>query len=359
MQKILTRRAKEYFEVLDELRQEGFITHEEWQVLPTNDQLTKSKMTNRIIEDALIDHNYSKGSPNELKKYRQLWMQERDISPEINELNQNIDIQSDPILSAVDHFRKKIYSEAEQKTQNELNKLQDELDLVKKHYFEKSKEYQEVTDDCERLAKINDDLKSQCQNIDQIFHNELKKREIAEKRFEDADKNYNSLLDVNHQMLGHLASHDIEMEEQFNQSINTIISEKKSELTDLTQFFEKQLQDHLLIIEQTSSENGLLKGENEKLSGELLLNAEWLKKLQKRELDFENVLKEHEKEFKTLEDANKKLENEMVFVTVESIHLKTLAEECKNQRNTANELSREIIQKFGRLGEKVQQTEKL
>ncbi len=65
MQKPLTRRAREYFEVFDALRAEGYLSYEEWQYIEPNDQKNHLRMTNVIIEDALLERCYSKGSASE------------------------------------------------------------------------------------------------------------------------------------------------------------------------------------------------------------------------------------------------------------------------------------------------------
>ena len=87
MNKILTRRTQEYFEVLDDLHAKHYVTNEQWQTLSAKDQVNTLRMTSRAIEDALLEYGYSKGSPTEQKKYRLLWMQEIGIIAENNKTN--------------------------------------------------------------------------------------------------------------------------------------------------------------------------------------------------------------------------------------------------------------------------------
>jgi hypothetical protein len=67
MANLLTRRAREYYEVFDELYEDGYIPHEIWQTLSKEKQESQAKMTVRIVEDALTEHGYSKGCSNEQK----------------------------------------------------------------------------------------------------------------------------------------------------------------------------------------------------------------------------------------------------------------------------------------------------
>lgn len=98
MSNVLTRRAKEYFEVLDSLQAKGYVTSEQWQMLETHKQITAARMTNRVIEDTLLAYGYSKGSPPEQKKYRLRWMMARGLATEIVPDN---NLKSDRILDAV------------------------------------------------------------------------------------------------------------------------------------------------------------------------------------------------------------------------------------------------------------------
>lgn len=79
MKELQTRRAKEYFEVFDELHEDGYVTHEEWMARSPDERETIAKMINQIIADALVEKGYSRGSPNELLKYRKKWLQKRGL----------------------------------------------------------------------------------------------------------------------------------------------------------------------------------------------------------------------------------------------------------------------------------------
>jgi len=343
MQKNPTRRAKEYFEILDELRQEGFLTHEEWRLLPPNEQLSRSKMTNRIIEDALIDHGYSKGSPNELKKYRELWILERDIVLSVDHADIKFDITSDPILSAVDHFRKKIVSEAEEKTHQEILKLKNELEIVKSQYFEKCDIFQEVSDKYSQVQHLSEDLQSQCGMLQKQLENELKMRELAEKRFNDADNSYNQLLNVNHHMLSDLSEHDEQLSHLFDQNLSKIQEQFNTQLNDFINNFEKQQQESLFMIEK-------LFEEKQSLAVQLECTTKECESHKSRIVHYQEELsryKNHENELKILENVNKKLENENYFVKVETIHLKALLEDYKNQRDNAYIQLKELINDLG------------
>lgn len=146
MNKTLTRRAKEYFEVLDELRSKGYITNEEWQLLSVQEQESSLRMTNRIIEDSLLEHGYSKGLPTEQKKYRHLWMQERGVDPKATKETKSKILESDPILSAVTALKKQLndearvrVEEANQKADKRAGRLEEQLRQAKQKKTKNSK----------------------------------------------------------------------------------------------------------------------------------------------------------------------------------------------------------------------------
>lgn len=136
MEQLLTRRAKEYFEILDDLRKEGYLTHEEWLTASNEEVKQHQRMTNTVIEDTLAKRGYSRGSPNELKKYRIQWMDARGIKytpiPQLAPM-------SHPSLSVNytngalrNHFKKTLqHSEIELKIVNEQNeKLRIEIESI-------------------------------------------------------------------------------------------------------------------------------------------------------------------------------------------------------------------------------------
>jgi len=108
MNDFLTRRAKEYFEVLDGLQTKGYVISEQWQALDAHKQITASRMTNRVIEDALLAYGYSKGSPPEQKKYRLRWMKARGIATETAPDN---NLKSDRILETVQALMQQLNDE--------------------------------------------------------------------------------------------------------------------------------------------------------------------------------------------------------------------------------------------------------
>ena len=110
MDKPLTRRAREYYEVFDELYEDRYVPHEIWQTLNKDQQESQAKMTVRLVEDVLVEHGYSKGCSNEQKKYRTRWLQDRGLT-DIGNLGVE-SAKSDPIVGAVEAFKKRIEKEA-------------------------------------------------------------------------------------------------------------------------------------------------------------------------------------------------------------------------------------------------------
>lgn len=175
MNKILTRRGQEYFEVLDSLHSKGYVTSERWHSLSVKEQENTLRMTSRVIEDTLLEHGYSKGSPTEQKRYRLLWMKERGMTDGTignNKEDQIKNLEADPIFSAVTALRKQ---------------LQDEANLVIEETTKKAE--QRVTE----INTKNSELENKLVNLQDkyneftIVHNEIKNK---------ADKLESELLDA-------------------------------------------------------------------------------------------------------------------------------------------------------------------
>ena len=119
MNESLTRRAQEYFEVFDELHAEGYVSHEEWMATPLKERESIAKMTNHMIQDLLVEKGYSRGSPNELLKYRKRWLQKRGIL-ESQGMQQPQSASDDPIYQVFETVRQKFEKEAEDKIDEHL-----------------------------------------------------------------------------------------------------------------------------------------------------------------------------------------------------------------------------------------------
>jgi hypothetical protein len=214
----LTRRAQEYFEVLDQLRKDGYLTHEEW-VVASNDEVKQhQRMTNTVIEDALAKCGYSRGSPNELKKYRMQWMDARGI--EYTPLPQVMPTAR-PSLSVKytdgafeNHLRK-----TAQQSENELKKATDQNDQLKAEAESLRTSLDEAHDKISKLFQESMSLQSELvkeKNNRFACESRLDASDNAFKQFKDETSiHFESLQNINESSLKYLQEENKRLKESY------------------------------------------------------------------------------------------------------------------------------------------------
>lgn len=234
-QQPLTRRAQEYFEVLDLLRKEGYLAHEEW-VSASNEEVKQhQRMTNTVIEDALAKRGYSRGSPNELKKYRMQWMDARGIkytpipSP-ISAPRQSLSVNyTDDALK--NHLKKTL-----QDNEIELKKTTVENDKLKSTIESLQQSLHDAHDKINTLFQTNISLQAELvkeKNNRFACESQLKASENAFKQFKnETSHHFESLQGINESSLQYLSEENKRLKESYQQELKRSqeFNERENEL---------------------------------------------------------------------------------------------------------------------------------
>jgi CDP-diacylglycerol pyrophosphatase len=154
-----TRREREIWQVCDELVAKGMLGN---------------KVTGEAIRDQLLEHGYTKGSPNEIYKYRKNWREARGILAEDYSLPpQGQIVLSDPIARAVESVRTEIRNEAHieieeirRNTQEQVNFFQTKICEIEQELKAELEKNQKLTLELSEYKLESRQLKTQNQEMD-------------------------------------------------------------------------------------------------------------------------------------------------------------------------------------------------
>lgn len=337
MNKPLPRRAKEYFEVLDSLRAQGFVTHEEWLNLIPKEQASIPKMTARVIEDALIEHNYSKGCSNEQKKYRTLWLEERGIGSDSKEI---VARTSDPILGAVEVFRTQLRKEEKKRADREIEKAVSKAQQAIESYNRVIIELKDKMTQFDSLQqahlKLNHDhqkLSDERQHVKQLLANTEIKLEANEKNFRDKAKkqkeHHEEIMELNKQTIKHLRADLVSLNEKQVTEIKAI----KQSSEDLR---------HRLVVEIEGLKEANKKSdrENHRLVGANQQCQETIKDLRNQAKTLQSEKTRLQNELKT---ANTNLHEAVKRHVALSTKLREMEEKCSTQRKDFDKVQNALL----------------
>lgn len=355
MNKILTRRAKEYFEVLDGLRLEGYVTNEQWQSLSIQEQTNAPRMTSRTIEDALLEHSYSKGSPSEQKKYRLLWMKERGIASELSGNTQARDLESDPIFGAVSAIRKQLNDEANLLIEEAAKKADEKVAEINTKYSNLQTQLANLQGKYNELAVLHDELKNKAKSVESDLLQIIKDKARAEATLKSEQEGF--LKDR-----GQFESDIAELKDKHNslvksheKYIESLHAQYKGEISLIKEYSERQRHSHIAEIDN-------LKVAKSKLEKELDKTKDTEQKLTHTNIDLARQLKRQEEETKHFQKENVTLvtdlrNNDKVFAETKG-ELKQLQISLSNQKEDYQNANKQLLdykERVGRLEEQLQQ----
>jgi len=359
MNRILTRRAQEYFEILDSLRSKGYMTNEQWRLLSVKEQEKTPRMTSRVIEDALLENGYSKGSPTEQKKYRFLWMRERGIDSGLDKEskdNQIRNLESDPIFSAVNALRKQLSDQAGVVIEEAAKRAEEKVAEVSAKNSELETKLSNLQDKCNEFAIAHNELKNKANKLETALLDAIKEKTHFEATLKAEQTNFLKDKKQFEDKLGNL-----------NNKYDTLCSTKAKEIEDLhlkykeeisliKEYSERQRHDHIAEIEN-------LKVVKSKLEKEL-------DKAKDSEQRVNRMNTELSQRFKRLEEENKKLQKENSILVVNSRNTEGLLSEARgelkqlhillaDQKDEYQNINKQLFdykERIGRLEEQLQQT---
>lgn len=357
MNKVLTRRAREYFEVLDSLREEGYATYEEWQLLDPKKQAETPRMTVRTIEDALLEYGYSKGSSNEQKKYRILWMNERGILPEAENSQARL-IQDDPIVGAATAIRKQLQDEAAKEIAEEKRKADEIVKEVNAKYSNLQTQLTNLNDKYSESLRENEALKNKLEKLEANLLSAIKDKIHLESDLEA--KSRENLKDkVDHaKFIADEAIKSQELKKDNQDKIDSLTKryqEDMSALKEINERHEKQRHDYIVEIDN-------YKVQKINLEKEIGKFRELEQKLTRANIELTQHLRRLEDETDSLKKENKELGNKFHSIMEVSAgtkgelkQLQTLFSHQKEDYQNANKVISEQKERIGRLQEQLHQ----
>lgn len=297
-----TRREREIWQVCDELVLEGTLGH---------------KVTGEAIRERLLELGYSKGSPNEIYKYRKNWREGRGIVEE--DFSQPIKAVTltDPIARAVEAVRQEIRKEAESEIEQIRKETQEQTQRLQVQAQETDRELKQLLETYQSLSSVNAELQAENRQLQRLLSDEKQLKSALEQQVKSKDESLNQLESETAKVLKELKNNHIEIKEQFNkQLLNTELHYQK-EIDDLKSLHENQRHQWLMDndrLKVSNQEYDVKLGKIEsKLENENQKNQELLINLKTLESKIEDLKLERRNQQNTI----KALENKLAVVETE------------------------------------------
>ena len=260
MNESLTRRAQEYFEVFDELHAEGYVSHEEWMATPLKERESIAKMTNHMIQDLLVEKGYSRGSPNELLKYRKRWLQKRGIlESQIGQKDKPA--SDDPIYQMVESVRLKLEKEAEDKVDEAKQTADQKVNEANERYEDIKKELLLTRKTLDALQADHRSMKEENRAFTSTLKESEKKNTAFETQLTGLEKSSAELLKKEKTHHEEMMQNKDNTIKRLEDDLHKSREDYKSQLSDLKQQSEDQR--HQLIVEVRSYKDKSQKLEKE------------------------------------------------------------------------------------------------
>ncbi len=358
MNKILTRRGQEYFEVLDSLHSKGYVTSERWHLLSVKEQENTPRMTSRVIEDTLLEHGYSKGSPTEQKRYRLLWMKERGITDGSigdDKEDQIKNLEADPIFSAVTALRKHLHDEANLMIEEAVKKAEKKVTEVNTKNSELETKLSNLQDKYNEFAIVHNELKSKAEKLESDLLNAVREKTHFEATLKAEQESFlkdkcqfETDLKNLHDKLNNLSK-------EKTKEIENLHVKYKEEISLIKEYSERQRHDHITEIENLKVAKNRLEKELDKVKDSeqrvRRFNDELGQQLKKTEEDNKNFQKES-----SLASINlRNTEGSLLEAKGELKQLRILLADQKMEYQNANKQLLDYKEKVGRLEEQLQQ----
>ncbi len=163
-------------------------------------------LTGDAIRECLVSLGKSRGSPNEIYKYRKSWSLSRRIG---NNLATEQFEDTDPISRAVRMVHEKLLAEAEEKMETQRNDFEIQLRETQQELEKKQRDLSQVINELGQTNTEHNKTKSELKELEQLLVAEIEVRKALERELVYAKSEHQKItqeLKAAHQnMLEHVA----------------------------------------------------------------------------------------------------------------------------------------------------------
>jgi len=340
-------------------------TRREWEIWQACDQLVAEgtlgyKVTGDAIREHLLEQGLSKGSPNEIYKYRKSWREARGVLDE--DFSQNEPQQlilNDPLSRAVEAVRHEIRLEAEREIQQIKDDTTEQINKAQKALLERELELKTTLDKHQELVSENFRLKSTNSTLQNELQDKKQQNLSLEQQLTFLEAARNTQERQASQLLSELKSSHAQTFENLNNNLLTLEARYQKEVHEYKELLESQR--HKYIVELDN-----LKIDKMNLDVKLGQTEDKFIGLNKNFQESQFVIKNFEVELENLklemknqQTANKAQEIKLVATEVE---LKQIVQQHETQQGIQKELQisfQNKIQFIGQLEERNRQLQEI
>jgi len=340
-----TRREREIWQVCDQLVTEGALGH---------------KVTGDAIRERLLEEGYSKGSPNEIYKYRKSWREARGVLDEDFSQNESQQlVLNDPLSRAVEAVRNEIRLEAEREIQQIKDDTIEQINKVQKALSEREQELKATLDKNQELSSENFELKSTNSTLQNELQDKKQQNLSLEQQLKFLEETRRMQEQQASQLLSELKVNHTQTLDNNNNNLLATEARYQKELHEYKELLETQRHKHIVELDNLKVDKTNL---DIKLGQTEDKFARINKSFQEAQFIIRNLEAELENlkcEMKNQQTANKEQEIKLVATEVE---LKQIMQQYETQQGTQKELQISLqnkIQLVGQLEERTRQLQEI
>ncbi len=338
-----TRREHEIWRACDELMASG---------IPGN------KVTGDTIREHLLELGFSKGSPNEIYKYRKSWREARGIEDE--DFRQSVTgtvALTDPLTRAVEVVRTEIRAESQVEIDNVKKDTQTQINTMQKTLQEAESQLQNSLEKNQLFDTENSELKSAIILFQVQLSEERQKTAALEQALKSSDASYKKLEQTMQNLL-------LELKNSHDRTQKTL----EKQLQDTEVYYQKEINEYKELLEKHRHKSIVeiehLKTMNHKVEIKYLDIENQLKQSCQKEKKYYLTIEILETKINSLQEKIKNKQNKIQEVEITSsiseTELKHFRNQCEIQLGIQKELQHNLqisSQLIGRLEERNQQLE--
>lgn len=213
-----TRRERDIWQVCDALVAAGTPGH---------------KVTGDAIREQLLSLGLSKGSPNEIYKYRKSWREARGIIEEDYRFpTQEQIILTDPLARAVEMVRNEIRNEAQTEIESIRKESVEETRLLQNKNYEIEQELSQLREKNQYQISENVELKAECRQLQISLSEETQQKAALEQRVISCELAYEKLEKETDKILYEFKQSQLEVQDNLKKQFSNSEFQYRKELDD-------------------------------------------------------------------------------------------------------------------------------
>ncbi len=336
-----TRREHEIWRACDELVANG---------IPGN------KVTGDAIREHLLVLGFSKGSPNEIYKYRKNWREGRGIEDEdFSQPDKGSVALTDPLMRAVEAVRTEIRAEKQVEIDNVKKDTKEQINMIQESLQESGRQLQNALEKNQLFGTENVELKSGISLLQIQLSEERQKATTLEQALKSSEESHKKLEQTMQNLLLELKNSHERTQETLQKQLQDTIEYYQTEINEYKERLEKHRHQAILEIDNLKTKNHQLELKYANIENQLT-------QITQKEKDHGINIQGHKAKIHSLQEEIKTKQNKIkemeITLSISETELKYFKNQLEMQLGMQKELQHNLQtsnQTIGQLEERNRQ----